>query len=403
MNRARRAGFRFLRGALLIATLALGLLPVAASAQGIGGDDGYRLMLPLAVSTDAGQVMEYAVPAGARRALRDYSSYATRAAVRPLAAPVYPLPALAAEEATAFTGEPGWSPGGLPAQEADAVARATNGEEWARIEAAERAQAESTAEELGPALNPFAEYGTANTFASFRTNAYGKMWTTYPYRAVGKLLVYDDGVYAGYCSASVIGPKNMVVTAAHCVYDRAGTGWYDAYEFIPAYRDGAAPFGTWIANNAQISLSYRDTGAAGQNVALVSLDYKHIDGAWRPVSYYTGWLGRVWDYDETQVFFAMGYPQGMDGGKYSYTCAAESFPSGETDLMGLGCNMEDGAYGGPWIYKFHPYRGWYYNYVGGVGVNASESTMDGVRFSSANIVRLCAAANWDCGDTAPRQ
>ena len=67
-------------------------------------------------------------------------------------------------------------------------------------------------------------------------------------------------------------------------------------------------------------------------------------------------------------------------------------------MISMGCDMEAGAYGGPWIYKFHPYRGWTYNFAAGVGIDSDELTMRGVRFSSANIGGLCGSLpHWDCG------
>ena len=208
------------------------------------------------------------------------------------------------------------------------MAQAAFAGEWARIAADEQtfSAADAALVQAEPGWSPFVEDTTVTPFVSIRTNAHGQMWKSYPYKAVGKLLVYDDGAYAHYCSASVIGNRNILVTAAHCIYDRSANSFYDAFEFVPAYRNGSAPYGTWIAKMTLVKADYVATGAPGLDVALVSLSYQYIDDAWRPVSYFTGWLGRVWDYDETQMLFAQGYPQTMEDGKFTYTCAAESFP-----------------------------------------------------------------------------
>lgn len=392
---------------LLLAMLVLGTMSGRAAAQAPADTAPFELRLPHVALHGAGaDLLMYTVPADAKQALQGHGSHENRASAPPMPSP--DRFATAAEDAGAApdtTGRRQWAAGGMPAAGADQAARTLHTAEWLRIEADERSQmrAEMKAARTGDVPAPVTGTDTTSIYSSIKTNAYGKMWMTYPYKAVGKLLIYDGGAYAGYCSASVIGPKNIVVTAAHCVYDRDGGGWHDAFEFVPAYRDGAAPYGVWISNNALITLAYVNTGAPGQDVALVSLDYQYINGAWRPVSYFTGWLGRVWDYDPSQFFFAQGYPAGLDSGRFSYTCAAESSSQGETDVIAMGCDMDGGSDGGPWIYAFHPYRGWSYNFVGGVVVDALGDTMAGVRFSSENIGSLCGVlSHWDCGDGSSR-
>lgn len=66
---------------------------------------------------------------------------------------------------------------------------------------------------------------------------------TFPSRSSGKLFFTIDG--ATYmCSASLI-KRGIVVTAAHCVAKFKGNRYYSNFRFIPAYRDGFAPYGIW--------------------------------------------------------------------------------------------------------------------------------------------------------------
>lgn len=41
---------------------------------------------------------------------------------------------------------------------------------------------------------------------------------------------------SGTCSASVVSGKNIIVTAAHCCYDRSKKDWIGGWSFAPATR-----------------------------------------------------------------------------------------------------------------------------------------------------------------------
>ena len=58
--------------------------------------------------------------------------------------------------------------------------------------------------------------------------------------AIGKLFLNG-----GYCSASVISGNNIIVTAAHCCWDRTKNNWIGGWSFAPAYNNGNAPYGVF--------------------------------------------------------------------------------------------------------------------------------------------------------------
>lgn len=291
------------------------------------------------------------------------------------------------DEGQELTGTPGFVAGAYPDPRADTVAQREFRGEWRIMEDELRAFAQEDRE-----LGPFEAMGTRNTYTSYRGNAYAEMWRTYPYRAVGKL--YIDG--GGTCSASVIGP-NIIVTAAHCVYNRGTRRWYRGWTFVPADRGGAAPYGTFRWRNARILTGWRNTGGARYDVALIRL---WPNRAGRSVSYYTGALGRSWNYGSTVNLHAIGYPGNLESGRYTYICTAETF-SGGTNVLRMGCNMQHGSSGGPWIRRFAPYRWGNYNYVNSVvhGGVPGSGTFRGVRFSNENIVPLCRTSwGWGCSN-----
>ena len=178
-----------------------------------------------------------------------------------------------------------------------------------------------------PAAQPM-EFGTSNhPFTTSRVNLEGNTLSkTYPYRAAGKLFFKIDG--ASYvCSAALIQP-GVVATAAHCVTAYGGN-WYSDWTFVPAYNDGAAPFGKWKAKVAVVISSYKygsDSCAVPgvvcrNDVAVIALTPQ--GGLISPQLNYagnlTGWLGYGWDgygftpYNQAQ-FTQLGYPVSHDAG-----------------------------------------------------------------------------------------
>ncbi len=389
MSHIRKFGFL-----LLIVSLLVGPSSGLALAQDSAQDGDFQLLLPQIAGGEP-VTLQYSVSPEEQDAARVYgNSFAARVAAEPVAMPFIGAADLDADQALPEDeGEAGFAPSGLPALNADEIAQRLYAAEWARIEQDQLAEAiaELQAAEDGEDFDALETDGTKGVFTSFLTNYYSQSWKHYPYRAVGKLYITGGG----YCSASVISPYNIVVTAAHCVYDRSGGGWYPGWSFVPADRKGSAPYGVWTANNATILTAYANTGSIRYDVALVELNYKYINSGWRAVSYLTGYLGRSWDKGYIQHLHAQGYPSNLREGRFTYTCAAESFKY-STDILGMGCNMTYGSSGGPWIRRFHPYKSGSVNYVNSVvsGVPAGQPigvTFFGPRFSSNNIVPLCSS------------
>src|SRR5215472_1412128 len=65
--------------------------------------------------------------------------------------------------------------------------------------------------------------------------------------AIGKLFLNG-----GFCSASVISGKNIIVTAAHCCWDRTKNTWIGGWSFAPAYNNGNAPYGVFNWAQARV-------------------------------------------------------------------------------------------------------------------------------------------------------
>jgi len=318
-----------------------------------------------------------------KAALEMWATREQREAVQPL-----PWAEVSPEElkgvAEEPTGKPGIAPGGSPDPQANIVAQMEFPEEW-----------QGLLEELDAEEAAVAPQGTAAIYTSFRTNYYTQMWKYFPYRAVGKLYFKDSGGGSHYCTACVIsdgtsknGYRDIIVTAGHCMYDRTAKRWYNSWVFYPAYRNGAAPYGSFAYYSGRVLTAYKTTGARRYDVAVLSLKN---NSAGKEVTYYTGYAGRSWNQGYNQLHFTLGYPSNLSTGTlYSWTCVAESF-SGGTDVLGMGCDMTYGSSGGPWIRWFKPYQSGANNYVNSVvsGGTPGTYTFYGARFSSSNIVPLC--------------
>jgi V8-like Glu-specific endopeptidase len=212
-----------------------------------------------------------------------------------------------------------------------------------------------------------------------------------PSAAVGRLFSNE-----GSCTASVISGNNVIVTAAHCCYNRASNNWIGGWSFVPAYDNGSAPFGTFDWSVATVLTSWVNNGDIPSDVCLINLQN---DSAGHGVAYYTGWLGRAWDWGSDQELHALGYPGNLGNAQTLELCTAETFsPDGSCGgdgVLNMGCSMTFGSSGGPWVMS---YRGgdWVnatvHGYDGQSCTGTFGKTFNGPRFTSGNIATLCNAS-----------
>jgi V8-like Glu-specific endopeptidase len=180
-----------------------------------------------------------------------------------------------------------------------------------------------------------------------------------PYTVNGRIFV-RQGRNRGYCSGTAINSptRRLVLTAGHCVNTgprgfRGTSAWSRYIEFVPAYTDGTAPFGSFVARrpevyapkpwiemgnpNFDIGAFLTAPNAAGVNVAdavgggaTIALD-----------------LGRQ------ELFQTFGYP-----GKVARLQQCESPSTGEDNLtrqipgpptVKIRCHWLPGASGGGWL------------------------------------------------------
>jgi hypothetical protein len=178
------------------------------------------------------------------------------------------------------------------------------------------------------------------------------------HRFVGRLTYTKATGQGGSCSATLV-DRNIVLTAAHCVWDQNG-GFTD-FEFAPNKWGAQEPFGTFagIPDPAGALLTeYQQTGAGIFDYAFVKL---LPDASGRQAGDVAGgWLGIVAGY-QGQWYWSIGYPGGgwfstNGGGLYPFFCysrlgafSTHSYNNANWYELGMGCYMTGGASGGPWI------------------------------------------------------
>ena len=210
------------------------------------------------------------------------------------------------------------------------------------------------------------QFGTSNhPFSTARADLSSPTNTMYPYRASGKLF-FRIGTSTFVCSASLI-KRGVVVTAAHCVARYGARQFYNSWVFVPAYRNGVAPYRSWSVSQAWVMTSYF-AGAAGECASIAvgvvcKNDVAVLELAPQSSPTFpgtsTGWYGYGWNgwgfttsglTNITQT----GYPQALDNGLLMERNDSYGFRSSSTLVNNtiIGSLMTGGSSGGPWLNNF---------------------------------------------------
>lgn len=375
-----------------ILRIALLLLPIMtlsttlAQGTGPGGTGG------TGGTSSGSQVVSIVISPARQRAALAYWTHARIAGAKALALPVDAGAAAVdapAVEQPAATGPAESSPSGLALPDADRKARAAYPADWKASTAA--VDEDVMADELA---------GTSQVFTSYIANPIAAMQTIYPHRWVGRLS-FTTPAGTSYCSGTSIS-GNVMLTAAHCVYDTTNNSFYSNWVLSPAYRSGSIPYGTFAATQCfvladwiNLAGSFAINTWSRHDVAVCKMGN---NSSGTTLNNAVGWMGRQWNQSYIRHFHDLGYPFRdynnnllTNAGLFLRLCAAESFQQ-TTETRGIGCDFGGGISGGPWMVNYRP------NSVSGNadGVNSGlfigTKNLYGARFNSSNIVPLCTAA-----------
>jgi hypothetical protein len=233
--------------------------------------------------------------------------------------------------------------------QADVVAKRT-GQNRADVERywnAKRMETAIPAERSLTHAHPFARPGGGGSGSTGGTAVEAPQ----PYPTMhGKVFFTDSGVNY-VCSGTSITSSNQSVvwTAGHCVNEGPGQ-FYTNFMFVPAYRDGAAPYGKFAGTQLLTTTGWRTTGQFGvdEGAAVVS-----TNAAGQTLNQAVGGRSLVFNSTRTQSYSLYGYPAaGKFNGQRMYVCNtawSRNDTSATPATMGVSCNMTGGSSGGGWV------------------------------------------------------
>jgi hypothetical protein len=168
--------------------------------------------------------------------------------------------------------------------------------------------------------------------------------------AHGRLFAVDPVTGQPFaCSATVVNAQNLslVFTAGHCV---TVAGQFATNPlFVPAYRDGAQPFGSWTARLGAVDGRWGAVESPSYDFGALVLDTQAGVGIQQVVGGYPVAFNR----SPNRVFDVFGYPGNLSGGERLWRCQSRTIGTVDAgpgpDLIALPCDMKFGASGGGWI------------------------------------------------------
>lgn len=204
---------------------------------------------------------------------------------------------------------------------------------------------------------PLATSGGYNYPAPFTRFEVFDDYRVYPYRCIGKLF-FKRGGSSYVCSAASIG-GNAIWSAGHCLHtgNNQSSGWSTNVVFVPAYKDGAAPYGQWPAKQLSVRNAWFKNGNPNglcQDMGGAIL-YPQNN---KKISQVVGWLGFAWNWSRYQHWCQFGYPAAspFNGKRLIENASSYAYDHGSLNCLpkpvGVGSDLTGGSSGGPWILKF---------------------------------------------------
>lgn len=187
--------------------------------------------------------------------------------------------------------------------------------------------------------------------------------TGFPQRVHGKVFFTisggsDPGDFV--CSGTAVASNShtLVWTAGHCVNDAQGGGGFATnWEFVPGYRNGERPYGTWPAKQLLTTKEWKQSANVRVDLGAAQLAR---DAQGRGIEDVIGARGIVFDSPREQTYTALGYPAlptllhpEFDGERL-YSCdsplvGSDNPPGAGPAPMEIECDMTGGSSGGGWV------------------------------------------------------
>ncbi len=147
-----------------------------------------------------------------------------------------------------------------------------------------------------------------------------------------------------FCTASVVASpgQNLLMTAAHCIYDGSKGGYAQDVAFVPGYHDGQAPYGIWTAERMLVSPQWVHGADPDYDVGFIVLRPLHG----RNIQQVLGANEPGWSPGYTSLVRVSAYPSSSGS---PVTCVNRTSQESVTQLEFDCGGFAGGTSGGPWV------------------------------------------------------
>jgi V8-like Glu-specific endopeptidase len=171
-----------------------------------------------------------------------------------------------------------------------------------------------------------------------------------PFRTHGQVF-FKQGAFNFACSATVVVSENksLVWTAAHCMHDKELGGFSSQVVFVPAYKDGSAPFGQWVGDQIAVPAKYKNTKDTTYDYAAFTV-LEQTDA----IGDVVGMRGIAFNQSPAEFIRSYGYPaqpSNLFDGERMISCESKGSGRIYGSMVSMGCDMEQGSSGGGWIMR----------------------------------------------------
>jgi V8-like Glu-specific endopeptidase len=184
-------------------------------------------------------------------------------------------------------------------------------------------------------------------------------------RVVGALF-FGNGTGRHYCTASVVGSskRNLLITAAHCLYSPSAHTWNRHIVFVPKYSRGRRPYGTWPVWLMVADQRWIDHGDPDADVAFAAVQV--MDG--RRIADVVGANEMLINSGYDNRVTVIGYPSRANNpGDRPIRCTGPTYWQADRQLRFDCGGFTGGTSGSPWIteYDDETQRGYVIGVIGG--------------------------------------
>ncbi len=202
-----------------------------------------------------------------------------------------------------------------------------------------------------------------------------------PVSHIGKVF-FTLGGQNYVCSGNSVVSTNesTVSTAGHCLNEGPGA-FATNFVFVPAYLDGAAPYGKWAARGLYTTTAWSSNGDIQYDTGFAVV--APLNG--QTLSDTVGASGVQFNAARGLTYKAYGYPAATPfDGQSLKSCTGKAIndtvnPGGTT--QGIPCDMTGGSSGGPWFIGTN--SSGYQNSVNSYGYGSRSTTMYGPYWGTA--------------------